>query len=186
MKKANVLLWAALLLLGRSFAACNDSNDDPSAEMFPDGIKPVILEGKLGKELTDFFNENAGRIVGSIFPFPAAASHHEQEMWFMTDTCLMINSMEEFPTVDFRGESIEVPAIDFDAYTLVIGKYLDGSGSIIASQNLVVTPNKTTLNLLAKEPGDNLDEIRIYFFWALYPKIESKTIDLNVVHNKYM
>ena len=171
MKKVNVLLLAALLLLGGGFAACDNSNDDPLAEMFPDGIKPVILEGKLGKELTDFFNENAGRIVGSIFPFPDAADpHHEQEMWFLTDTCLMINSMEEFPTVDFRGESIEVPAIDFDTYTLVIGKYYDPHAPLMA-QRVVVESEDITVNLLFKYNGDQTDDLRIGKFWGIYSKL---------------
>jgi hypothetical protein len=180
--KANMLSFlAALLLIGGGFAACNNSNDDdPLAEMFPDGISPVSSGG----DLTAFFDENLKWIADSVFPYPADADPYETEMWYITDTCVMINSVEEFQAIDFRGKSFELPAIDFDAYTLVIGKWMKGGGvATILSQRLVVEPDQTTLNLLiGKKHNDSLGIIKVEAFWGLYPKITSESIQVNRVH----
>ena len=160
----------SLLLAG---TACNN---DPWDEEIPNGIKPVTLSGAPGAELTSFFDANLRWITFSVL---GEDSPYGGRYLPKADDCVMINSMEEFLAIDVPDyiSSVEFPAIDFDAYTLVIGTYRMRDGGIyLAAQRLVVEPEETTVNLLLGKLDGGLHGIWAEPFWGLYPKINASAI----------
>ncbi len=160
MKKLMYIFGIAALLLA---AGC--SKDD--GWNIPNGIKPV----KPSKELTAFF-ENPGLLL----PLSLFGEYNEElERWLRrdVDTCIMINSVAEFQAIDFSaGTSLELPSIDFNKYTLVIGQFVTSSyGSRFEGQRIVVEPEEITMNLLFRKSEIRSSDIRVEGFWGLYPKI---------------
>ena len=105
MKTRILTLTAALLLLG-GFVACNDSEESEYI-----GTPPVTASA----DVSAFFK--------TYLP-SSSSSHPEPEFNFseIDDRdieCFVINSMEEFEAV--APPSVELPVIDFDKYTLIIG-----------------------------------------------------------------
>ncbi len=81
-------------------AACDDK------EKY-DGIRPVPASA----EVKAFFNENLNLVAGAIF-----YDYNEFETQKFIDSCVMINSMDEFQQIDFRDETPpQLPVIDFDS-----------------------------------------------------------------------
>lgn len=100
-------MTAALLLLG-GFVACNDSEESEYI-----GTPPVTASA----DVSAFFK--------TYLP-SSSSSHPEPEFNFseIDDRdieCFVINSMEEFEAV--APPSVELPVIDFDKYTLIIGQH---------------------------------------------------------------
>ena len=110
MKTRILTLTAALLLLG-GFVACNDSEESEYI-----GTPPVTASA----DVSAFFK--------TYLP-SSSSSHPEPEFNFseIDDRdieCFVINSMEEFEAV--APPSVELPVIDFDKYTLIIGQHWMG------------------------------------------------------------
>jgi hypothetical protein len=177
MKTKILPILAALLLLGGGFVACDDSAAT-RAEELPDGIKPVALEGEAGEELNVFFSEHSRWFSNSVF--------EESQKTYPLDTCVAINSMKEFHAIDFHKNSLELPAIDFTAYTLVIGQHwAHGGGFYVASQCITVESRQVILNLTIKRRDGIYPAVAIprpVYYWGLYPKFLEKLV-INTVYN---
>ena len=180
MKKSMYIFGILALLLAGT--ACNNSDDgDPQENELP-GIQPIVLADELGtelsEELTAFFEENLAFIATSIYK-----NYHEFLVGGVKiDSCVMINSVEEFQAIDFLNDmTFELPPIDFDAYTLVIGQYVANCNCDI-EQYIVVESEKATMNVRVRKglnylyPGYSWR----HFFWGLYPKLTSESILTNV------
>jgi hypothetical protein len=87
------------------------------------------------------------------------------------DTCFMINTMQEFRQACVYPDS--VPEIDFEKYTLIIGKYLvHYNGCGVVSQKIF---EDSALTLLVRVINGFLVPMEaIVYHWGLYPKLPEK------------
>jgi hypothetical protein len=92
----------------------------------------------------------------------------------------MINSADELPKVDNDGNPLEAPSIDFDSYTLIIGRASFGDTAwIIAEQNAVKGSKKITMYIHVERPRGMSYGLAIpstISFWGLYPKLPNLPI----------
>jgi hypothetical protein len=182
MKKIIKLLSAGVLMsiLCAAFAACNTPKEQGQKEEGTE-IQPVPVSEMSG-EVAAFFEGNVALIVGAIF--------FEQNDWEnrkFVDACVMINSAEEFGRIDFRGETPpELPTIDFNSYTLVIGQWVTVNPRYsLASRTLVIKQNEATMKLIVGASGPYFYSYMPMpeYFWGLYPKIYAKAINMTVERN---
>ena len=173
MKKSMYIFGILALLLAG--AACNNAdNGDPQENELP-GIQPIVLADELGtelsEELTAFFEECLWSIDLSLFN--DYSETFGMRVYVYTDTCVMINSAEEFQAINFINDmTFELPTIDFDVYTLVIGQYQAPSfGWQFVAQRIVVEPEEITMNILLRNMGITSDDLRPKEYWGLYPKL---------------
>jgi hypothetical protein len=169
-----MLLFASLALVA---VACNDNSGGENE--LPNGIEPIISTDKAGevgeadKELIAFFEKY----------LPPNFSLYDSEYFFVEDEdnrCLMINSMDELKAIMYSP--IELPDIDFDKYTLVMGQYIaPGTAYRIIEQSITVNPEEIILNLSIEEPDGTYAVLSPLYYWGLYPKIPQKTITVNLI-----
>jgi hypothetical protein len=182
MKKISTLFCTAALISALS-AGLVSCSDEPDGYKTPaNGIKPVLSAGNTGSELTAFFDSNLNYIARALF------SEYNMGIWGMSvflDTCVMINSVNEFDKIEFIDDipPVELPFIDFDAYTLVIGKYFKSHKYInFVAQHVVVEQGEIIMNIILEDlaPDDAIlyeDQGR-YFYWGLYPKLPELPIKI--------
>lgn len=165
--KPNILtLTVALLMLGGGFVACDDS-EEPEAI----GTPPVTAPA----DVSAFFK--------TYLP-PSSYSHSEpafgfSEIDYQDTECFVINSLEEFKAV--APPSVELPGIDFDKYTLIIGQHWMGDpGYSFEKQAVDTESDKMTLNLVYKRmEGAHPAIVTTFYFWGLYTKLPEKTLTVN-------
>lgn len=167
MKTRILTLTAALLLLGGGFVACNDSEESEAI-----GTPPVSAP----TDVSAFFK--------TYLP-SSSYSHPEPEFNFseIDDRdieCFVINSMEEFEAV--APPAVELPVIDFDKYTLIIGQHWMGSpGYSFEKQAVDTESEKMTLNLVyTQSKGAHPAIMTSFYFWGLYTKLPEKTLTANI------
>lgn len=170
MKPQILTLTAALFLLGGGFVACNDSEEPQYI-----GTPPVTAP----TDVSAFFK--------TYLP-SSSSSHSEPEFNFseIDDRdieCFVINSMEEFEAV--APPAVELPVIDFDKYTLIIGQHWMGDpGYNFEKQAIDTESEKMTLNLVYKRmKGGTPAAMTIFYFWGLYTKLPEKTAAVNITIN---
>ncbi len=172
MKKTLILFCAGVLMsaLCVGFVACNEPKDSEQNEEGTE-IQPVSVS-EVNAELATFLDDNDGMIMGSLFD--------EGKLITGKDSCVMINSEDELPGTDYI-DNTEYPAIDFDAYTLVIGGCFKGDTAWnIAQQSIVVGPKEITMYIQAERPEDmgGFAIPSIIPFWGLYPKLPNLPISV--------
>lgn len=169
MKTHILILTAALLMLG-GFVACNDSEESKYI-----GTPPVTAPA----DVSAFFK--------TYLP-PSSSSHPEPEFNFskIDDRdieCFVINNMEEFEAV--APPAVELPVIDFDNYTLIIGQHWMGDPGYSFEKQAVDTDSesdKMTLNLVYKRLGGaHPSSMTNFYFWGLYTKLPEKTLTVNKI-----
>ena len=99
----------------------------------------------------------------------------------------VINSRQELADV-YLGEK-ELPAIDFEKYTLIIGRrIMPCLGFYVAKKELVPGENGLQLTIYARNDCEILSlELQHLYYWGLYPKQSQTTIIVNDVkkYTKY-
>ncbi|MDR2585838.1 MAG: hypothetical protein LBC84_06430 [Prevotellaceae bacterium] len=95
--------------------------------------------------------------------------------------CIMINSKEEFKEY-ISDSSIELPEIDFNLYTLIVGRYLMSNTTkyVITEQNIVIKRKKLELNMTIECADMRLTTVMMFYYWGVYPKLPSKSVHVNV------
>jgi hypothetical protein len=174
MKKITKVLLAALLLIGGGFAACDDSAATRAGDSQEEAQAPVPTSDKI----TAFFDKQLPPVFDS-FSF-------RSEYFFVGDKenkCLMINSVDELRA--FVPFSVELPTIDFDQYTLIVGQcwMTTGGGFNVAGQSIKIGSKEMELNLIADYPFDAMPDITMFYplyYWGLYLKLPQKPIVVNV------
>ena len=80
-------------------------------------------------------------------------------------------------------DSVELPVIDFDKYTLIIGQHWMGHPGYSFEKQVVDTESdKMTLNLVYKQlKGGTPAIMTIFYFWGLYDKLPEKTLTVNKI-----
>ena len=144
-------LFYCVLFLGL-FASCAEIKPNDDA-----GIFPVSAS----EDVESFFE--------SYLP-PSDYSYSNTSFNFGEETeCFVINDVDDFKAV--APESVTLPEIDFDKYTLIIGQVVMGSpGYRFVSQSI----HTDTLKVVYKNLGGASPAIMTYFyFWGLYDKLQN-------------
>ena len=142
-------LLRCVLFLGL-FASCKGI--EPTGDA---GILPVSAS-----EDVEFFFES--HLPSSDY------SHSNTSFNFGDETeCFVINDVDDFKAV--APESVTLPEIDFDKYTLIIGQVVMGNpGYRFVSQSI----HSDTLKVVYKNLGGASPAvITSYYFWELYDKL---------------
>ena len=167
--KSNVLiLKAVLLLLGGNLVACDDSKEPEVV-----GTPPVAASEEVTAFFTTHLPESSYNCSEVKFNF--------SEIDFGETECFLINSTEEFEAV--APPSVELPVIDFDKYTLIIGQHWMGHpGYSFEKQAVDTESDKMILNLVYKQlKGGTPAIMTIFYFWGLYDKLPEKTLTVNKI-----
>ena len=92
------------------------------------------------------------------------------------DECYVINSLEELKSI-YCGER-EIPYINFDKYTLVIGqKVMPDFYHPEYKQELEFRNHRCDLNLYVPDYGSGIKAIQHFYYWAFYPKFYTEGIN---------
>ena len=92
------------------------------------------------------------------------------------DECYVINSLEELKSI-YSGER-EIPYIDFDKYTLVIGqKVMPDFYHPEYKQDLEFRNHRCDLNLYVPDYDPGFKSIQHFYYWAFYPKFNTEGIN---------
>ena len=170
--KKYVLLISVIVAATWLCACSSDDDDNDFEEINPNAIQPVSLTDG---DIVDFFNsELPERHTGNdpekmSIPFLMDDYYHNNEVH-------VINSRQELADL-YVGEK-ELPVIDFDKYTLIIGQQkMPCLGFYITKKELVPSENGLQLTIYARNDGEILSlMIQRLYFWGLYPKLSQTTI----------
>ena len=157
------VLIIGVIVAATWLCACSSDDDDFN----PNAIQPISLkEG----DVVDFFN--------SVFPGSFFIDNQYEDLG---NHVYVINSRQELDDVYF-GEK-ELPAIDFDKYTLVIGQLLmPYPGFYFVKKELEPSENGLQLTIYVRNDGEILSAVlKHLYFWEIYPKQSQKTISVNVL-----
>ena len=166
-------LCKMLILLSGLFVSCNDMKQsadegEPSVSVNDGGISSV----EASEEVVAFFSEYlSGEYgYGNDIGFPLGEKTE----------CLVIDSMDEFRAVAPAG--VELPEIDFDNYTLIIGCMCAGEPSYdFVSQKIHVESDRMILIVEYRyNDGIALAVEVFYTFWGLYPKLPEGEVELDL------
>ena len=169
--KKNVTIYCVAVLMSAlcaGFAACNEPND--SRKQQEEGTE--IQLAPASDAVADFFGVEK-------FP-PLDITSLLEEEYGGKDYCVMVNSMDEFRKI-YRPEddSPELPFIDFDSHTLILGGFFEGGGGHhLAGQSVVVGTEKLTLYLRVARPYMGGASPLMYPFWGLYPKLPKLPVNI--------
>ena len=144
-------LLYCVLFLGL-FASCAEIKPNDDAGIFPVSASEDV----------EFFFE-------SYLP-PSDYSYSNTSFNFGEETeCFVINDMDDFKAV--APESVTLPEIDFDKYTLIIGQVVMGNpGYRFVSQSI----HTDTLKVVYKKLGGASPAIMTsFYFWGLYDKLQN-------------
>ena len=142
-------LLYCVLFLGL-FASCKEIKPNDDAGIFPVSASEDV----------EFFFE-------SHLP-PSDYSHSNTSFNFGEETeCFVINDVDDFKAV--APESVTLPEIDFDKYTLIIGQVVMGNpGYRFVSQSI----HADTLKVVYKNLGGaSPARMTSFYFWGLYDKL---------------
>ena len=162
------VLFISVIVVATWLCACNSDDDvNDFEEINPNAIQPINLTDG---DIVDFFNIDPHRLSTPFF----------QDDDF-DNKVYVINSRQALADV-YLGEK-ELPAIDFDKYTLIIGQHMMPClGFYITKKELVPNEDGLQLTIYARNDGEILSlMIQRLFFWGLYPKLSQTTITVKAI-----
>lgn len=166
-KLIQILGILALMLAG---TACNNSD-----KQVP--INGEVLPVSASDDVTEFFRTHLPSRSGS-----------RSECFFVGDSeakCLMINSAKEL--MDIMYSSVELPVINFEKHTLVIGQIMVGETHCTpADQSIDVGTERSTLNLTINRSDWSFSTICPLYYWGLYLKLPKMAIDVKETYSKLL
>ena len=186
MKKLFLLM--SILLSTGMFFAC--SSDD---EMNVNGGGETVLNPDDGVVLTpiervdenNYFLSYELALISSFF-------NKELPVWRPSDSffvdsdqdeCYVINSLDELKVV-YSGDK-EIPNIDFNQYTLVMGQIIEPDFYYPAyKQELMFTDHKCHLTFYVPDFGPGYTAVPHFYYWALYPKFSTEGISVGYIKEK--
>ena len=169
------VIGSVLLLAGMGLSACSSNNTE-----MPDK-KDFLIERIIpSDEVSDFF-EREWSFFESDTPqnfFPDVVQ----------DTCCVVNNGQEFLGL-YHGSS-EVPYIDFQQYSLVIGKkaFLTKEGEKRPRKNkeqkLYVVAGRYVMDLYCESfiPDVSFYNNMYVRFWGIYPKFDASNVEVNILY----
>lgn len=156
-----------------STTSFDKSPDSPEDSVDSDGLI-LPIEGFEGyAEIAEFFN--------SELPLDKSRSFFVNPNENTEETiCKIINSMSELQ--DLYSGNKDLPELDFQQYTLVIGqKIMPDSYHTILRQEVDLNKDPIELNLYIPNTDGGYSAIQHLYFWGLYPKIQTNNISLNII-----
>jgi len=171
-----------LLMLFIAFMSCQSKDVGISSDTGDpiDSLETIDIEGAIrpllaSKEVKDFFEI---QLQWPDYSLPVCFFVNEKK-----DTCIMINSMEEFEEF-FSCSSFMLPILNFDSCTLIIGHhYMIGGYYTIVGQYVIIEPDENEFTIIVDCPGGGTYAINYtLYYWGLYPKIENNSISYKLIN----
>jgi hypothetical protein len=126
-------------------------------------------------------SEKTARFFDDALPSP---SGRYSEHFFVDDRknrCVVINSAEELKALMNPSFTGDLPAMDFDKHSLVIGQLLvPTKGYALMDQSLDVGADRITLNLTVEVPPGVRYPFGELYYWSIHPKLPTMPLDVNV------
>ena len=154
-------LFSMLIITFSCLLSCNKSDQRD------EGIMPVTAS----EDVVNFFNEHL-----------RARSEQQVGLTLGDKTEFFVVNCE----VEFREllcSDIELPAIDFEKYTLLIGRVVNGHPSLrYKNQKVYIEDNIVTFRVTFEEMTTGVFPqcIAYYNFWGLYDKLPEGNIEFDV------
>ena len=166
MKNRNLIMMFFLLIIS---AGCSKNTQDEEI-VENDTILPVISaleEEHLDQSILSFFNKELpqNRYENSKGFFTSIAEDQED--------CIIINSEEEFQNA-YNGD-YALPTIDFQHYTLILGKLYEDASYLFQGQYLTKEGNGYSLVLCFRRESAVADMLPFYY-WGIYPRINNGNV----------
>lgn len=165
MKTRTLKILMLLTVLAGSLASCKDKNEDVI-------ISPIVSN----EEVNAFFETY----------LPLSSVFTDEFNCFFADTAqyaneiFVINNEDEFKQ-NFACSDSLLPTIDFEAYTLIIGRYIGcGSSCFVEKHNILDQSNELVLNITMNCEAPSYSAIITTYHWGIYPKLPNKPININV------
>ena len=179
------LFFASMLLSVVMLLSCNNSDDegfDNGSESDGSTISPInVSEGPIA----DFFNVEWPNKTDRAYNAKSFFYDSSRDFGLqVTESVVsLINSRQELADI-YLGDK-ELPDIDFDKYTLIIGRQkMPYPYFYVAKQELIAGKDGLILNLYANNDEEILPCMKhCMYFWGLYPKLSQKAIIVNVSEN---
>ena len=96
------------------------------------------------------------------------------------NVCVIINSIDELIENISSSPVKELPDIDFNSHTLIIGQEgAPASYYYIVKQNIVVDSEKIELNIIAHPTDGQYAGGSTLYYWGIYPKLPQKSVNIN-------
>lgn len=174
--KKRILFLGMLLSVGL-ICACSSSDDiNNESDEFINFTS--IDEGDIFVELSDFFKTAFTTEKKETFNFKNNLSNEE-------NPCIVINNEDEFMEAYTGG--LNLPAIDFSKYILIIGKVYLPAGTFIDDMSIRQTNSaKTTLyiNCIQDTKGCYVGVMYYDYYWKLFPKFYVSKINVEISREK--
>ena len=169
MKKYLWLCLAAILATA-GLAGCSSSDDDDS-DSSDDTTIPVVAESAVSSDIVAFFNSELPRPSGELSTGFFVGSNES--------VCRVINSVTDLKKY-YKGDK-ELPAIDFNTYTLIVGQQRM-SRSAYYTDKLTVRNgyNCVVVDLYVKSAGNSNNVITNMYYWSLCSKFYAKNVMVNI------
>ncbi len=157
-----------LLMVALNFMGCSAEGETVSAE----GETVISPESKISQDIVSFFEKEL-----PAFGYSDSFFINENQD---SDLCLIINSSREFREI-YSGEK-DLPKIDFNRYTLIIGKVrMPESFFYVTRQYVTINNNDAVLNLdiapVSRE--GSWPALSTLYFWGLYSKLSVEKVHIN-------
>ena len=174
------LSWAAIALMMATamIVGCSSDNDEDGSIIMPVSVTDGPVAEFFKTELPEMHSSSDYYYTTKPFFFDpetlGGVSINENIVY-------VINSRQELADV-YQGDK-ELPVIDFDKYTLIIGQQImPYRGFYVGKKELVKGSDSIIFNLYARHDGEvRATALQFLYFWALYPKLSQKTIPVNVI-----
>ena len=162
LKKIILVCLNLTVLLTLTMMSCSSDDNDESTVMIPvaspnDDVKEFFESSMPLASEADFFSERDG------------------------DVCELVNSTEELN--DLYSGTMPLPNIDFQKYTLVIGKKLmENSFYKLSRQQMVQEDDHYVLYLYVSPVSETASWPAFSYlnFWGLYPKTSKRDIFVKI------
>ena len=182
----------ALFLLTAALAACSSDYDDPPEQ--PDSHQDEVSVDSVGitqdegtskdytvistvpvsEEVKAFFDEALPYLPNLPVELSPFSFQPNKESEFF-----VINNEQELRNL-YKGEK-DLPQLDFEHYTLIIGQMLMGAASYhLDAIKVRIYEDKNVLSIYTREPQYVYCTLYNMYFWGVFPKIE-KEIDNNIL-----
>ena len=192
MKKV-ILMMSVLLSCGLFYACSSDDETNgngsggtmkPDSTLIPDDgvvLTPVEMPNR------HLWTEESHKVAMICSFFNEGLPIRKRSDSFFVDSdrdeCYVINSLQELKSI-YCGDD-ELPELDFDKYTLVIGQKVNPDAFYpVLKQDLTFLDNKCLLNLYVPDFKELNTTNVPFYYWALYPKFNTEGINVGFIREE--
>lgn len=174
------MLFLTCILTGLFVACSNDEVDGNPEEVTNSSDSVSVNSGEIekliqpidvtGSPIEDFFNVELRNTAMAFF--------FDGDRPICDNFVYVVNSRQEFADV-YQGKK-ELPEVDFEKYTLIIGKeMMPCLGFYIAKKELLAREDGLELTIYTKNDNEICAlALQNLYYWGLYPKQSQKKISV--------